>query len=586
VALLAFVQNVLSFYEKETQVQCGRYIGMERTRVGASLFYTDLVAKLWLGTDFARSAPTAAIPGFLSLPRIETSANFVAEAMRLTNTRLWFGPKGDAASRDGGRIRFGHRFARVYAAGSDPMRPGVEQQPAERSRRALGWWDAHYEEIAAYEPEYHRLNQTMKWSLAASRLVDTKLSSYLTGIAVQSVPSFDAWRARNPQLRFTNALPRTPGIAGKECLPLLSSYSFGRGRVITGGVSTVRRGASIPKLDTGKPPGLRKPSQRELGQGAAGTATKAHPKMTGSLAVEFDGSALARIRDLRGDVPLKNPRVGYSKGTVSLRGAGDLKITSSGAKVELAWTDGDVERGRHVSVTPAKTVEEADALAAKGHVTEAARYYDTLPKAATIEDTSRALIGDIARGRRDAVRKKLAALLGENKQVSSKTREALRSALKTESPGAAHHVDAALQSGKADAAAGVIEVSRGRVVLKRDFDGGAMVGVPPPRTDLGKVPVFFSDDLRVGPEGLFPDMGGQASDWVRKRGIKLTELRGDATALAVPDRLVNKKTGKGYERASTPLPATASPSGHATWILVDKCDADRSTATTTDDCRS
>ena len=67
-------------------------------------------------------------------------------------------------------LLFGRNATRVYAASSNPLAPGQESEPNAASAAFLAWWDRHYEAIAAFEPEYQRLNEIMKWSLVVSWL--------------------------------------------------------------------------------------------------------------------------------------------------------------------------------------------------------------------------------------------------------------------------------------------------------------------------------------------------------------------------------------------------------------------------------
>src|SRR5262249_1082562 len=52
------LRTLLLFIEGRHQFQCARYDGPLRgTQVGMTLFYTDLLAKLWASVDYGHSAP-------------------------------------------------------------------------------------------------------------------------------------------------------------------------------------------------------------------------------------------------------------------------------------------------------------------------------------------------------------------------------------------------------------------------------------------------------------------------------------------------------------------------------------------------
>jgi hypothetical protein len=131
----AVVRLGLQFHEHDTRVQCARYEGTQGTRVGMTLFYTDLLAKLWQ-TDFGHAAPIASVPGFLAGPHIDLPVAFADEQARNPGTRIWFGPRAGAVSRlangTHSTFLFDHLFTRIFAAGSNPVRPG-----ADAARRGL-----------------------------------------------------------------------------------------------------------------------------------------------------------------------------------------------------------------------------------------------------------------------------------------------------------------------------------------------------------------------------------------------------------------------------------------------------------------
>ena len=198
-------RSAFSYYESETQTQCARYDETTGTRVGMTMFYTDLLAKLWMGIDHGASAPTLDVAGFIAMPRLDLSAQVAADKNK--NTRVWFGPRTNSVSRaasNGSAILFEHSFARIYAAGSDPAHPGTEASPNEESRRAIGWWDRHYDEVADYEQEFHRLNQIMKWSLVTGALSEAEKSQHLQAVPVRQNHGFDAWARGNQAIAYVS----------------------------------------------------------------------------------------------------------------------------------------------------------------------------------------------------------------------------------------------------------------------------------------------------------------------------------------------------------------------------------------------
>lgn len=245
---------VLSAVGESHRLQKARYDGeLKGTEVGMVLFYTDLLAKLW-ALNYQNSTPQATIPDFSPLP--VTTSNIASiykrEIEDFPNTRLWFGPqdKGFQSSALDHSLLFARNATRVYAASSNPIQPGKETVAAADSEAFLGWWNNHYEEIAAYEPQYEQLNEIMKWSLLITWLHDAKQADQLAFLADVSVHRdfwFPDWaKAKGNQLRFNDwqsveFYPKGHLGLDTEVMPILESESytfFGQSRyIIRGGVS-------------------------------------------------------------------------------------------------------------------------------------------------------------------------------------------------------------------------------------------------------------------------------------------------------------------------------------------------------------
>jgi hypothetical protein len=241
---------ILDFINQTFSYQTARYDGaLEGTEAGMVLFYTDLLAKLW-AINYLQSAPVADIPDFQPMPEQHFARFYEKELKDLSGTRLWFGPqdKGFQVADDGKSVLFARTATSVYAASSNSLKPGVEAQPNAESAAFLGWWNEHYEEIARYEPEYERLNQLMKWSLAIAWLYQhgegDKLN-FLQGEKVNRGNWFPDWAKQHPQLRFNawdkiGFYPRGYKGMTTEAMPRLSSESyrrFGQDVYLSGGVS-------------------------------------------------------------------------------------------------------------------------------------------------------------------------------------------------------------------------------------------------------------------------------------------------------------------------------------------------------------
>jgi hypothetical protein len=598
----------LEFHEADSKVQCARYEGVAGTQVGMTLFYTDLLAKLWQSTDYGLSAPLLEVPGFLTKPRVDLPASYGEEMKRNPGTRIWFGPRANGVSRaanpGGSSFVFDHRFSRIYAAGNNPARPEVEEQPREDSRRTLGWWDRHFDEVADYEPQYHRQNQIMKWALVTAALTDAPVARYLHDVGVPRSAQFRDWqRANRAQLRFSDNLPVVHvTIPGKECIPIIASYGFhslGEMRIISGGVNTVTRAAprATPTINAAKALGARKPFVADLGGGTAGNATRAHPVLEGT-SVTFRDGPVASI-PTRGS-QAGTPRVTYERGAapdslvIKSEGGGptvgELKIqpTRNRPQMTMSWVTDQLEREGAQAIDVQVVLKQGDAAARGGHLAEAARAYEPLVATSSSPvDVARRGLVDSAAARPRALLQDLRQLEAKPASVPAPARKVLGDAVRQwESPAVSRRVDAMLERGAPlSDAHEVVSVVDGRVVVTRHVTSAEMPGIRRAApTKLSDAPVYIDGRVRAAHEGLLPDTGGSTARWRQVRNVRIDELNGNGIG-ALPDRLA-LPDGQVFEHAiPTPRPAQASASRPAPTIyLIRQCDGEHRTETKADDC--
>jgi hypothetical protein len=586
----------LDVHEADSKVQCARYEGLAGTRAGMNLFYTDLIAKLWGGVDYGLSAPLLEIPGFQTMPRIDLPREFEEATRRNPNTRLWFGPRANGVSRvaapGGPTFAFDHRFSRVYAAGNNPLRPGAEEQPAEESRRFLGWWDRHFDTVADYEPQYHLQNQIMKWTLITVALTESSGGRYLRTVDVPRNLQFAGWlRDNRTTLRFTDDLPTVHTIIpGRECIPVIASYPFwstGNIHQISGGVSTVAREAlaTIEPIEITKPLGARRQYILDLGAGKAGTATRAHAVEDGAR-VTFADAEHARAIGPSGEIKLGTPIVEYERGAtptslvIKARGdspIGELSIESTPEtpapgkpqRIQLEFEAGEHEAEARSGTRMA--VEDGDAAARNGKFTVAARIYEkAIPTARNADDVARLAEVDVARDRPAALMEKLQQL--EHAPASAVANEALLQEIdKLETPAVARRVKATLThkvplNGNHE----VVSVVDHELVVTRDLTAAEARplhrAVP---TVLSQDHVYIDGQIRAAHDGLLPDVGGYAARWHRVQGVRIEEL--DATQLGVlPDR-IRMPGGKVFEHAARKPVQTSARSHPSRIFLIRQC---------------
>ncbi|MDJ0588658.1 MAG: hypothetical protein QNJ72_01510 [Pleurocapsa sp. MO_226.B13] len=272
--------------------QTARYDGdLQGTEVGMVLYYTDLLAKLW-ALDYLETTPEKHIADFEPLTKRATklSSIYQPELKELPKTRLWFGhkDKGFQIANNGNSILMARNATRIYAASSNPLKPGAESTAAANSEAFLGWWNEHYSEVARYEHQYERLNEIMKWILVISWLNHSHQNKFLNFL--QDVPvNHDYWfpdwvKANQEQLRFKewatencsenlNSAPDRSPVCfyppdyqdlKTEAMPLLRSKTFtqfGENKFISGGVSLANRQLIAKQTPL---PRFRKISDRSL----------------------------------------------------------------------------------------------------------------------------------------------------------------------------------------------------------------------------------------------------------------------------------------------------------------------------------
>ena len=261
---------------KTESFQAARYDGdLQGTEVGMVLFYTDLLAKLW-ALNYESSTPDQRISDFKPLTKVKVSSIYAKEIEQLPSTRLWFGAqdKGFQVADEGKSMLFARNATRIYAASSNPLRPGAETAASADTDAFLSWWNDHYEEVARYEPQYERLNQIMKWSLLISWLNKSEKGQtlgFLQGVQVKRDNWFPDWvRANREQLKFqpwdqVRFYNRADKDAKTETMPLLSSAffkQFGQEKYFSGGVSLASKDlfearTALPKTSEVSELGLR-----------------------------------------------------------------------------------------------------------------------------------------------------------------------------------------------------------------------------------------------------------------------------------------------------------------------------------------
>jgi hypothetical protein len=287
------------FLHEHDGYQCARYDGpLQGTLTGMTMFYTDLLMKLWANDQFD-VAPEGLIAGFeSSVGHAVSSAYCTEDEQHLGSTRAWLGLREEQYVREhADQSRFAPVVTRVFARSSMyGSEYSEETEVTAVDRHFYQWWNANYARVAAWEPQYELLNQIMKWSVVVQASAISEhgdCMAFLGDTPVTRSHRFERWVEDQKDLSWRGPVP----LVGRddeatECLPLLRSRWFpycGAETYWSGGVSTARRMdvASKPLWSAEVAPQLRrfgttpavKPTVLGNGRATYGSVAKAEGKL-------------------------------------------------------------------------------------------------------------------------------------------------------------------------------------------------------------------------------------------------------------------------------------------------------------------
>ena len=256
----------------EPNSQCARYEGgIEGTRAAMTLYYCDLMAKLW-AMDIESSTPTKI--GMIPMPEVPVPSTYWEACWTYPDSRIWFGPRWEGLGHAPRVLFFGSLGVRIYAASSEYEGLVEEVEANPEITQVIEWWESHWSEIMAYEPQYQRLNQLMKWSTLIAWLEQSEALSFLNRRNADRNQEFASWfNEHRGELRFNGDLPFLD-VNGAECLEQLCSKSYwscGEEEAwLTGGVSPTSSEELEEVLEGGRLPSDTQHDVEEIRQSGEG----------------------------------------------------------------------------------------------------------------------------------------------------------------------------------------------------------------------------------------------------------------------------------------------------------------------------
>lgn len=228
----------------ENSYQKGRYDGkLQGTEVGMTMFYTDLIMKLW-AIDYCKNTPRNKTKNFIPMTDYKLSPLYFNEKNKFSRTRSWLAPldEGYNLNEKDKKILFAPIATRIFSVSSDELYPESEVKANPLSCNFTNWWNNHYSDIADYESQYHRLNQIMKWSIILERLRSngSKFANYLKNINITYNKDFEYWYKQNNTLKVRDSITfydKDSLNENTECIQLFTSKPLYSGGFLRGGVS-------------------------------------------------------------------------------------------------------------------------------------------------------------------------------------------------------------------------------------------------------------------------------------------------------------------------------------------------------------
>jgi len=231
---LALLKKFLHLAEMIDSKICPEYYGITQgTEVGMTLFYTDALMKLW-AIDYKETTPFRET-GMLSKQNLSLHTSYLYDdiSYEFPTTRFWLSPSDRGFNFfDKDEIIFSNIATQLNAkAKPDSYSDAGERDALPSTVQFISWWNNHYDIVADYEQQFHKLDQIIKWSLICLWLQEKENTTFnfLNTVKFDKSLNFQDWYKNNSSLTVRTPLPFVADTT--ECLKLYE------GNDVYGGVS-------------------------------------------------------------------------------------------------------------------------------------------------------------------------------------------------------------------------------------------------------------------------------------------------------------------------------------------------------------
>ena len=181
---------------------------LKDTEVGMTMFYTDYVMKsIGSNVDNIAEQFESFAPDFQHLEKLNFSRLLYEDYIeKYKGGRYWISSAHNGYEKfQDNNLRFSRASTQLNTQATsqlfDDSGYGSLEERLPHMEAIVNSWNQNYHQIAAFEKQYHKLNQYMKWSLALQWLIQTIDLTFLEEITIDYSYDFERWRKENKELK-------------------------------------------------------------------------------------------------------------------------------------------------------------------------------------------------------------------------------------------------------------------------------------------------------------------------------------------------------------------------------------------------